>query len=363
MRILHVTPTYLPARRYGGPIVAVHGLCKALAARGHDVMVFTTNVDGDGESDVPLDRAVELDGVQVRYFRSSFRRLYWSVGMRDALRAEIASFDLVHLHAVFLWPAAAAGRIAHHAGVPYVLSPRGMLVRELIRRKSRFVKTAWLQLIERRTLANAAGIHFTSERERHDAEELGLPLPNPLVVPNGIDLLPRPAVPRDERTVVYLGRINWKKALDRLIAALPRDARLIIAGNDEENLTPKLRELARGRDVEFPGAVYGDAKWELLARATLFALPSISENFGNAVVEAMMMETPVVISPEVGVGIDGAGLVASDFSAAIDTLLGDEALRRTMGRAGRALAESQFAWPVVAAEMEQAYFRARTTKE
>ena len=54
MRILHVVPTYLPARRYGGPIVAVHGLCKALAARGHDVAVITTNVDGDATLDVPV---------------------------------------------------------------------------------------------------------------------------------------------------------------------------------------------------------------------------------------------------------------------------------------------------------------------
>jgi hypothetical protein len=44
VKILHVVPTYLPARRYGGPIVAVHGLCRALVRRGHDVTVFTTNV-------------------------------------------------------------------------------------------------------------------------------------------------------------------------------------------------------------------------------------------------------------------------------------------------------------------------------
>jgi glycogen synthase len=46
MRILHVVPSYLPAVRYGGPIFAVHGLCRALAARGHEVQVFTTNIDG-----------------------------------------------------------------------------------------------------------------------------------------------------------------------------------------------------------------------------------------------------------------------------------------------------------------------------
>ena len=354
MRILHVVPTYLPATRYGGPIYAVHGLCRALAARGHDVTVFTTNVDGDSVSDVPLDAPVMLDGVRIRYFASTFRRLYASPGMRRALR-DVRDFDLVHAHSVYLWPTYAAARAAARAGVPYVISPRGMLVPELIARKSRMVKGAWIRLVERRSFAGAARIHFTSQREWDDARRVGLPLPDPFVVPNGIDLVPRPDVPRDARTVVSLGRMNWKKGLDRLIAATPRDAKLILAGNDEEGLTPKLRALAAGRDVSFPGPLYGDAKWELLARASVFALPSLSENFGNAVLEAMMMETPVVVTPEVGVAPDvaaaGAGVVTHDIAVAIESILRDA---NDYGRNGRLLVESRFTWPAVVREMESA---------
>src|SRR5438874_10292208 len=150
VRILHVVPTYLPATRYGGPIYAVHGLCRALAARGHEVDVVTTNVDGAGVSDVPLGRAVDVDGVRVTYFASPFSRLYWSPSMRfDASR-----YDVVHLHSVYLWPTWAAARVARRAGVPYIISPRGMLVRELIARKSRLVKSAWLRMVERRNFAH-----------------------------------------------------------------------------------------------------------------------------------------------------------------------------------------------------------------
>jgi glycosyltransferase involved in cell wall biosynthesis len=355
VKLLHVVPTYLPAVRYGGPIVAVHGLCRALAARGHEVTVFTTNVDGDGVSDVPLHEPVLLDGVRVRYFASTLRRLYVSPGMRDALR-DLRGFDLVHAHSVFLWPTMAASRAAARQGVPYVLSPRGMLVPELIARKSRLVKRAWIRLVERRNFARAAAIHFTSQREWDDARAAGVPLPRPFVVPNGVDLVPRPSVAREPGTVVYLGRINWKKGLDRLIAALPAGAKLIVAGNDEEGLTPKLRELARGRDVAFAGPLYGEAKWELLARASVFALPSLSENFGNAVVEAMMMETPVVVTPEVGVAADvaaaHAGIVTHDFAGALETLLRDPG---DYGANGRALVESSLTWPAVAARMEEAY--------
>jgi glycosyltransferase involved in cell wall biosynthesis len=365
MRILHVVPTYLPATRYGGPIYAVHGLCRALAARGHEVSVFTTNVDGARDSDVPLEVPVDRDGVRVHYFGTELRRLYLSRGLKQALRAEVGTFDVVHLHSVFLWPTYAAARAATAAGVPYIVSPRGMLVPELIRERSRVVKTAWLRLFERRTFANAARVHFTAQAEWNDAARTGIPLPNPFVLRNGIDLLPRPPIPRDERTILYLGRISWKKRIDRLIDALPQipDARLVIAGNDEEDLTPALCERARQAGladrVTFLGPIDSAAKWELLARATVFALPSLSENFGNVVLEAMMMETPVVLTEGVGlapdVALGRAGVVADDFAGAIQTLLDDAPLRAEMGRSGRALIESRFTWPVVAAEMEEAY--------
>ena len=358
MKILHVVPTYFPARRYGGPIVAVHGLCKALVARGHEVHVFTTNVDGDATLDVPADRAVDVDGVAVRYFPSPLPRLYWSPEMRRALR-NVREYDVVHIHAVYLWPGIAAARAARAAGVPYVISPRGMLVPELIRRKSRAMKTLWLQLLERRGFAHASAIHFTSQLEWEDAKRVGIPLPSPIVIPNGVDIPPRPNVPHDDRTLLFLGRVNWKKGLERVIEALPSlRARLIVAGNDEENLTPRLRELASsvGANVDFVGPVYGTAKNELLARATLFVLMSTSENFGNAVLEALAMETPAVLSSGVGLAEEvvnaGAGVIGFD---AVSALLDDANARAEMGRRGRALVESRFAWPIVAKQMEEAY--------
>jgi glycosyltransferase involved in cell wall biosynthesis len=359
VRILHVVPTYFPARRYGGPIVAVHGLCKALVARGHEVDVFTTNVDGHGTLDVPLAQPVDVDGVRVHYFPSPFPRLYWSPAMRSAL-TRIRDYDVAHTHAVYLWPGIALARAARKAHVPYVISPRGMLVPELIRRKSRVVKTLWLRTLERPAFTHASAIHFTAPLELQEAQRVGLPLPSPAIVPNGIDIEPRPDVDRDENTLVFLGRVNWKKGLDRVIAALPANARLLIAGNDEENLTPRLRELAERNGVtdrvEFLGPVYGAAKNELLARATLFVLMSTSENFGNAVLEALSMETPVVLSPDVGLAEEvvraNAGVIGLEQ---LEPLLHDRARREAMGRNGRALVEERFTWPRVAEAMENVY--------
>lgn len=367
VRVLHVVPTYLPARRYGGPIFAVHGLCKALVARGHAVDVFTTNVNGDGVSDVPIGTAVDLDGVKVHYFASPIPRLYWSPSMRSALAKSMRDFDVAHLHSVFLEPTRVAARAAAAAKVPYAIAPRGMLVRELIDEKSTLVKKTWLRLFERKNFANASAIHFTSKREWDDAKEIGLPLPSPFIVPNGIDLPPLRETARDDNAILFLGRVNWKKGIDLLIESLAflPEMHLIVAGNDEERYVPRLRELAErigvGARVEFRDPVSGDAKEELLAGVRVLALPSISENFGNVVVEAMAQATPVIVTPGVGVADDvqraKAGLVVERNARAVADAVKD--VRAEMGERGRRLAEETFTWPRVAEEMEAQYARLR----
>ena len=361
----------------------MHGLCKALAARGHDVEVFTTNVDGPGNSDVPIGVPVELEGVKVWYFPVPFlRRLYWSPAMNKALSQHVGNFDIVHTHSVFLWPTWAAARVARHRRVPYVIAPRGMLVQDLIRRKNRWLKRAWIELIERRNLANAALIHFTSRLEAEDAAKLGLSIRKSCIVPNGLDM-PRldskgngnlsVRVNEGEKPfLLFIGRINWKKGLDRLVAALPGipDCHLIVAGNDEERYQPELEALAvrtgvRER-ISFVGPVYGDDKVELLRRALMLVLPSYSENFGNVVLEAMAVGCPVVATPEVGaadiVRESGAGAVlAGDpakLGAGIRRLIADPVALKRMGETGRRFVYHRYAWKAVCLQMEAAYGQA-----
>jgi len=380
MKVLHVTPTYVPAWRYGGPIRSVHGLCKALAAQGVSVDVATTTVDGPATLEVPVDRPVELDGVKVRYFHSPFlRRLYWSPGLAGFVRDHLAEYDLVHLHSIYLWPTGFAARAARSRRLPYVLSPRGMLVDELIRRRNRWLKTAWINFFERRNLREAAMVHFTSEMEAADAARLGVEWRAHCIVPNGVDVESDPPPARNpaplqnpfggEPYVIFLGRLTWKKGLDRLIAAITQvaGARLLLVGNDEDGYAQTLGKLiARegvAERVKFAGPVTGAAKDELLRRAALLVLPSYSENFGNVVLEAMSEGCPVVVTREVGaapiVEQSGAGLVAdgepSVLAAAIQRLLGDPGLRSRMGLRGRDTVKASYAWPAIAAQMKAQY--------
>ena len=386
MRLLHVVPTYLPAWRHGGPAVSVHGLCKALAERGHQVTVFTTDVHGASTLDVPRAVPVAMDGVSVWYFPvpRPLRRLYRSPALRAALACQLErdrKFDVVHLHSVFLWPTAAAARAAERAGVPYLVAPRGMLVEDLLRRRGRLRKRLWLRLVERRTLARAAGLHATSALEAAEARRLGLPLPPLHLVANGVEdqgwdprreaeLGPavRAALAR-RPLLLFLGRLSWKKGLDRLVAALADvpGAVLAIAGNDEEGYRARLERQAAaagvaGRIVHL-GPVHGADKAALLHGADLLVLPSYSENFGNVVLEAMAAGLPVVVTPEVGLAAvvreHGAGMVAEGdpprLAAALRCLLAGAEERRAMGRRGAAAAAARFGWPSLAARMEEVY--------
>ena len=376
---MHVVPSYLPATRYGGPIYSVHGLCKALARNGHEVAVFTTNVDGPFDSNVPIGQAVDMDGVSIWYFPSKrLRRLYWAPGLARALRQQIKHFDVVHLHSVFLWPTWAAARIAKKAGIPYIIAPRGMLVRDLIRRKSRWLKTTWIWMIEKKSIEQASGIHITAEVEKMEIEKFNFALPRLFHVPNGFDKVDLDEIDRQGSGLVpnfpyvlFLSRINWKKGLDRLIRAwrLVPEKMLLVAGNDEENYQVEIEALARSEGVaeriKFIGPVEGKDKWLLYRNAELFILPSYSENFGIVVLEAMAMACPVIVTPEVGmaavVEASNCGLVVKGephlLAEAVNGLLQDQSRREAMGLRGQQVANSRFSWDAVAQQMEQAYIQ------
>lgn len=382
MKLLHVVATYLPAVRHGGPPRAIHGLGRALVARGHRVEVFTTDLHADGRLDVPIGRPTDLDGVAVTYFRATRpRRLARAPAMARALDERISEFDVVHLHGLFLWPMDAAARVAERAGVPWVVSPRGMLVDELFEARGRWRKRFWLATSGRRTLGGARRLIATSELEAEQAAATGVRIPPVELLANGVE----PPVPAEASalpdevatflaggpTFVYLGRLSWKKGLERLIEAIAKvpTARLVLAGNDDEGIGPALDQVAHrvgaSDRVLRSGFVDGAAKSALLAQARALVLPSISENFGNVVLEAWALSTPVVVAPGVGLAAEVAdtdGGIVEDgqvegLAVALDRLLADGDLARAMGERGRRRVEERFSWAEIVEQAETIYRR------
>jgi glycosyltransferase involved in cell wall biosynthesis len=374
VRLLHVVPTYAPAWRYGGTIHAVHGLNRALVKAGHEVQVYTTCIDGPEDLAVPLREPVERDGVVVTYFPCKWlRRLYRAPELGHALARHAGHFDVIHAHSVFLWPTWAAAGAAHRASRPYILSPRGVLVPELIAARSAWAKRLWIHAVERRNLARASAIHVTSAAEAGDLARAGLALSVVRVVPNGVDLPAASDRPRHPREVVYLGRLSWKKNLGALIEAvalLPATS-LVLAGPDDEGLAASLlvraERLGLRQRVSYRGSVQGAEKTALLEESACLVLPSLNENFGNVVVEAMAHDCPVVVTPGVGtreiVDASGGGVTATDTSppaiaSAMRLLLDDPAAARAAGARGRRYVEERLTWRVVADQMTAVYAEA-----
>lgn len=373
MRILVYVPYYVPASRQGGPVRSVHGLARALVQAGHEVTVLTTNVDGDEILDVPLDRPVEVDGVSVYYFAiQTPRRLYYSPAMAQRAETLLQRSDVLYLNGVFLWPGPRLGRAARRAGVPVVLAPRGMLMPDLMAGKSLWIKRAWISLQERANLAGASALHVTATAEGQGLQELGLDLAPVHLIPNGVDIPPIPPavaiknawgdVPVGNR-VVYLGRLGWNKGVDMAIEATRAHPTAIIrlAGHDEIGLRAQLEpRLTRpdGRSLgAFQGQLDGVEKWALVAGADVMLVPSLQENFGNVVAEAMAVGTPVIATEGVGAAtylarIDPGLRIPRDqdrLNRHLAELLSDAPRRARIATGGKALIAAELDWQSIAA--------------
>lgn len=356
-------------------------LCDELARRGEQVSIFTTDVDGPGRLDVPLDRPVRVGGADVRYFPVQRPRGFvTSWPLARALREAVPRHDIVHIHSLYLFPSTAAAHYCRRAGVPYLVRPHGTLDPFMFRRH-RARKWIYEWLFEWRNLERAAALHFTSLEEQELTRPLGLSTPGVVVAPGvHVERYGQPvgtaAAPwgetRGRRVILFLGRLNFKKGLDLLARAFTElarrrpDVHLVLAGPDDDDYGRAVRGwLAQGGVADrctFTGMLEGTSKLAAFHHADVFALPSYSENFGVAVVEAMACGLPVVVSDRVNIWREiahaGAGRVVPCDAAAVSRGLAavlDDPAPEAMGERGRRLVAERFTWPAAGARMLDAY--------
>jgi len=389
MKLLCVIPAYWPAFQLGGPIFSVHNLNKTLVKKGIDVSVYTTNTGLAGS--VPVNQEFNIDGVKVTYFvfTNFFESLgvtgwQFSLSLTAALRKNLKLFDIVYIVSIWNYPIAIAAYYCRQFKKPYIISPRGLLYPYAIGKKS-WKKWPYYQLITKKDLQGAAAIHYTT-RDESERCHLALGLKNTaVVIPNGIDLcefkdLPSkeklrqryPAI-KDKKVILFLGRINRKKGLDILIEAYSvlakkrNDVHLLIVGNDEAGYIRKVKKWVRGYGIEkgvtFTGMLTGKEKLEAYAGSDIFTLPSYSENFAIATVEAMACGMPIVISNKVGICEEikknRVGIVvntnAESLYNGINFLLENPELKTGMAINGRRFIEERYDINKVADMMIQVY--------
>lgn len=357
-------------------------MARAVARRGHEVAIYTTDRELESGEVPSLDSAAMRDGVELHFHRQHAPRVFaTSFPLARALADAVPRADVVHLHSLYLFHVWATARLCRLHGIPYLLRPHGTLDPFHWRRHR---ARKWL--IERgfqdRVIRQAAALHYTAEEEMKLAAPYAHGAPG-VVIPNGLDLseyadLPPPGAIRarhpeigGRRIVLFLSRLNFKKGLDLLIPAFAKacrsagDLHLVIAGPDDGMKRETERWIAEaqiGSRVTFLGMLDHRRKLEAFRDAAMFVLPSYSENFGIAVVEAMACGVPVAISDKVNIWREvqdaGAGLVAPTTVSAVTEqiiCLARDAQAQAMGERGRRLVEARFSWDNIARDLETVY--------
>jgi glycosyltransferase involved in cell wall biosynthesis len=349
--------------RDGGMVPSILGMTGALAARGAEPVAVVTPTPSrlDGR---PVPRGLTLRGPEAD------------------LEAVVRGAGVVHMHGLWQAHTRRGARAARKAGVPYLIAAHGMAEPWAMRHKA-LKKAIYTALVEGKNLRRAACLHALTRPEIGHLRALA-PATPVCLVPNGVDLAsfedlpPRAELEAEcpelagKFVLLFFGRLHVKKGLNLLadaLAAVGGDVpalHVLLAGTDDGALAPfrdRCAALGVTDRVTWVGHVSGDRARRVWAAADAFVLPSFSEGFSMAVLEALACRLPVLITtachfPELGSA--GGGLVVEPTSASVTAglrnLLGrSPAERAALGLRGRALVEQRYTWDQQARRLSEVY--------
>jgi glycosyltransferase involved in cell wall biosynthesis len=292
-------------------------------------------------------------------------------GPETGLEAAIRAARVVHLHGLWQVQTRLGARAARAARVPYLVAAHGMAEPWALRHK-RWKKRLYLALVEADNLRRASCLHALSLPEIEHLRRIA-PWTPVCFVPNGVDLeffedLPARSTLEQEFPqlqgkflLLFFGRLHVKKGLDLLAEALGRiapdqpDLQLLVAGNDDGAWAPfraRMACLGLSQRITYFGHVTGERAHQIWAAADAFVLPSYSEGFSMAILEALACRLPCLITtachfPELAAA-GGAVVVNPELDAVTSGLR--ELIERTpqerrrLGAIGRRLVEESYTW-------------------
>ena len=376
MRVLHVTPYFAPAYVYGGPVQSREQLVRELSHLGVEQRVVTTNADGDRVLDAKRGWN-SRDGVPTIYL-PQWTSPYFAPSVLPVAFDSCRWADIVDISGVFYVPSVlglSAARLAHK---PTVLSTHGALQPVAMQtREGR--KRAWLQAFSR--LYDGVGtFHATASHEARAIRETFGQNRDVCTIPNGTQTLSDVEVlglcsesPYDATVIGMMGRLHPIKAIDRVLEAMAILRRggivtkLKFAGPIQDTtyrdaLIKQAERLGLSNHFELLGPLYGRDQLRFYAHCGVLVVASHSENFGNVVVEALNVRTPVVASHGTpwaelaelacGAWVDNQ---PESLAAAIAPFITSPDLRRRAGEVGRQLVQRKYTWPTIARQMIQVY--------
>ena len=387
MKVLHVTMGL--DRNAGGPARSVQGLVAAERSAGVDAWVWSLNGSKP-----------------------------WVAGVKSLNGAtpRVKEFDLVHIHGIWCRKLHRVAILCREAGVPYIISPRGMLEPWSLRQKW-FKKFLARLIYQDHDLNCAAALHATAGSEAGQFRKLGFK--NRIIIsPNGVNLPNRVLEPKvkgdgERRRALFVSRMHPKKGVVELVESWARvKSEMENAGGDrewccelvytmngdeerayEQKVKQRILELGMAYqdqdgtinsmtttpnyDFLFTGSLDDDAKWDAYARADLFVLPTSSENFGIVVAEALWASVPVITTkgtpwkdledfkcgwwidlPSAEVRDKGRGLQWTSLDSALREAFeqsNNRTILQEMGRCGHQLVSERYTWAAVCDKMVRGY--------
>jgi len=371
----------------GGMNVYVLQLARELARRGISVDVFTRSHDPDDPMIVELEAGARVVHLNAGPHEAAKQDLFDYIPaflseLFSFQRSEGTRYDLVHSH---YWLSGRVGiPLSRMWEVPHMTTFH-TLAKTKLRARAGERESPQRIATESLIMRHVDGMIVSTEEEKHDLARLyGARTCKINVVPAGVDLeLFKPTDQqearqvlgiRENQVILYVGRIEPLKGIEILLRAatlLERtsDTRVLIVGgspgNDAEldRLKAFAVQLDIADQVTFTGAVRQTELPRYYGAADIFVLPSHSESFGLAALEAMACGRPVIVSRVGGlktfVDSGKSGYLVpwhcpEAFAQRLETLLANPALKDTMGEAARAKA-LQMGWGHVADRTLESY--------
>lgn len=292
MKVLHTGTLDVNA---GGPAMSTYYTLYGLQQLGVDAEIIM----------YPLSPTGKLRGekVPVHFAKAPLgHKLAYSPVLKKEISA-LGEYDIYHAQGIWQYPTYALVDVARKKGKPYIITPRGMLYPQDIRKSNKFFKELSLKYRLLDDLNRAACVQVTCKDEMEHCRNLGVTSPI-AIIPNPIEIKDYTEKKKDNIfRLGYLGRLSPRKNVESLIYAFhelkdfSKDAELLIIGGGddkyEEFLKAEVKRLNLN-NVRFTGFLSGKEKDEAIASISVLAMPSEFENLGNVILEGLIRRIPCI---------------------------------------------------------------------
>ncbi|EMB4673108.1 glycosyltransferase [Proteus mirabilis] len=293
-RILIITNYYFPAKKAGGPVKSIKNLVSFLKEK-YSFNIITSNRDLDGAI---LNTKNSED---ISYTKNTYEIIY-------LLLKKINNVDIIYLNSFFSFKYSILILVLNSLGLcknkKILIAPRGELSNGAVsikKRKKIFYIRCFKYFLKRKNIS----FHFTTVEEKNEAIAM-LGNIKHKVAPNCHDKIPayiKKKKERNELKIIYLSRITPKKnllILSKILSEINSNIQFTIVGNIEDSSYFKECMLILNKNklitTKYIGAVSPEKTSTLLQDSHLFALLTLNENYGHAIVEALTHSNLVLLS-------------------------------------------------------------------